>query len=181
MGALMLTATHATALSELPARAGRASAAVRNCSVYERAGEEVALEIAEAGAALPSDAATPSQAPRWTGVRADRISAATNESLDSLTQRVDAGFAAALRSGAYVTHARVALATAEPAWGWSGRRVLIESLVRRAADQRVERYEVVVSVPATPQSEAGARAFDLLDRLMHVVDPRGMLRLQFAH
>lgn len=182
MGALMLTATDATALSELPVRTGRSSAAVlRNCSVLEVAAGEVALEITEAGASLPSEASPPASFVSWMRVPADPIAASHTETLDSLTRRVDAGFVAARRSGAFVTLARVAFGKSEPPWGWAGRRTFIEAIVRRAADQLVERYEVVVCVPEPPQSEAGARAFDLFDQLMHVVDPRGMLRLQFAH
>lgn len=182
MGALMLTATDATALSEPPVRTGRSPAAVlRNCSQLQRVRVEVALEIAEAGAPLLSDATEPVSFISWMRVPANPIAATRTETLDSLTRRVDAGFVAARRSGAQITLARVAFGRDEPPWGWAGRCTFIEALVRRAAEQLVERYEIVVCVPAHPQSESGARSFELFDRLMHVVDPRGMLRLQFAH
>lgn len=182
MGALMLTATHATALREPPVRPGRPpAAALRNCSVVERAAWEVALEIAEAEAVLPAVAAPGSSFVRWLHAPVDHITATKTETLDSFTRRVEAGFVAAWSSGACVTSVRVALGKVEPAWGWRGRRTLIEALVRRAAHQIVERYEVVVCVPASPQSDTGEQAFDLFDRLMHVVDSRGMLRLQFTH
>jgi len=176
MGALMLTATHAKALPGLSANTGRSQSAVlRNCSSFERAARELALEIIEAGAALPPHAVL--------GIpdRAERIAANAAETLDSLTKRMNQRFLSAWRSGACVTLARFALGTSEPAWGWRGRRTLLETLARRAADQLVDRYEIAVMVPASPQSEIGACSFDLLDRLMRVTDSRGMLRLQFSH
>ena len=181
MGALMLTATHAEALPEgafraAPVRTGRTSAAgLRNCSVLERAGWEMALELAEAGATL-----LPPESVGWMHVRQNPIAAATNETLDSFVRRMDASFLAAWSSGAAITLVRTALGSALPSWGWRGRRTLLEGLLRRAADQPVENYELVVIVAAAPLSEAGARAFDLLGELMLVMDPRGTLRLQFA-
>lgn len=176
MGALMMTATHATAAPESPARlGGRPAVLVRNCSILERLRTESVLEVVEAAASLPLDCV------RRTHMRGERINAATRDTLHSLTCRIDAGFAAASRAGACITLVRIAFGSVEPVWGWSGRRRFIQSLLHRAAEQRVDRYEIVVCVPAAPQSEAGARAFDLLDCLMHVMDPRGMLRLQFAH
>lgn len=134
---------------------------------------EVMLEVAEAGAALPANGVC------WMNAPVVRIIAAHGESLESLTDRVDADFDAARCSGAHVVLVWVALGSPKPTWGWSGRRALIEALVRRAADQLIERYEVVVSVTALPHHETEARAFDLLDRLMHVVDSRGTLRMRF--
>ena len=174
MGALMLTATHARAL-ELPVRTGRPMPAVLgNCSVLERAGWEVVLDITEPGAAMPLESAG------WMHVRANPIAANAGETIDSFTRRMDEGFVAAWRSGASVTLARFALGKREPAWGWRGRRTFLEALVRRTASQAVEQYEIAVVVLAPPQSEEGARSFDLLDQLMHVADSRGSLRLLFA-
>lgn len=182
MSALMLTATHAIALSEAPVRTGRPPAAVlRNCSPCELVRNELGLEIVEAGASLPLPAVSPAGFIGWMRVPTEPIVAARTETLDTLIRRVEASFVAARRSGAQITLARVALGREEPPWSWAGRLTFIEALLRRAADQRVERYEIVVCVPAPPQGETGARAFELFDRLMHIVDPRGMLRLQFAH
>ncbi len=181
MGALMLTATDAIALSEPPVRTGRSpAAALRNCSQVEPLWGELALDIAEANAWPPPGPCSRVSFISWMRVAADPIVATRAETLAALTRRVDAGFVAARRSGARITLARVAFGREDPAWGWTGRRTLIEALVRQAAAQLVERYEIVVWLAAPPQSEAGARAFELFDRLMHVVDPRGMLRLQFA-
>ncbi|HEU5073716.1 MAG TPA: hypothetical protein VFU02_06075 [Polyangiaceae bacterium] len=172
----MMTATRATAAPESSARlGGRPAVLVRNGSILEHVRAEAVLEIVEAAASLPPDCV------RRTHVRGERINAASRDTLCSLTCRVDAGFVAASRAGAYITLVRVAFGSVEPNWGWPGRRKFIQALLQRAAEQRIDRYEIVVCVPAPPQSDAGARAFDLLDCLMHVVDPRGMLRLQFAH
>lgn len=180
MGALMLTATDALALSKAPVRKGRpAMAVLRHCRRCDRAHNAVALEIAESGASWPQE--TSPRLGVGLLVPIDSIAATRTETLDSLTRRVEAGFVAAQSSGAQITLARVAFGRHEPPWGWAGRGTFIDALVRRAADQGVERYEVAVCVPAAPQSDTGARAFELFDRLMRVVDPRGMLRLQFAH
>lgn len=179
MGALMLTTPQATSLEEPPVHTGQLLAAeLRNRNVVERAAWEVALDIAEASAVLPIDD-TPH--PHWLHAPWDRIVASTTETLDSLTRRVDAGFVSAWSFGACVALVRVAFGRTEPVWGWSGRSTLIEALVRRASHQLVERYEVVVCVREPPESDGGARAFDLFDRLMRMVDTRGILRLQFTH
>lgn len=176
MGALMLTATHAQALLESPVRTGRPMPAVLgDCSVLERAGWEVVLDVSEPGASMPL------QSVGWMHVRANPIAATAGETIDAFTRRMDAGFVAAWRSGASVTLARFALAKRAPAWGWAGRRTFLEALVRRTASQAVEHYEIAVVVLAPPQSEEGQRCFDLFDQLMHVADTRGSLRLLFAH
>ena len=176
MGALMLTATHAHALLEGPVPTGCLMPAVlEDCSGLERAGWEVVLDVTEPGASMPLESVG------WMHVRANPIAANAGETIDSFTRRMDAGFVAAWRSGGSVTLARFALGKRAPAWGWAGRRTFLEALVRRTASQAVDHYEVAVVVLASPQSEEGARSFDLLDQLMHVADTRGSLRLLFAH
>jgi len=150
-------------------------AVLADCSVLERAGWEVVLDMTEPGASMPLESVG------WMHVRANPIAAIGGETIDGFTRRMDEAFVGAWRSGASVTLARFALGKREPAWGWRGRRMFLEALVRRTASQVVEHYEIAVVVLASPRSEEGVRAFDLLDQMMHVADTRGSLRLLFAN
>lgn len=178
MAALSMTASTAKALTERPVRSSRQSAVIMNFGArpgvccWRR--PKLALQILEAGAPTFTAAAGLEQ------IQTNEIAAKSTDTLESLTQQIDASFVTARRSGASVTFVQLVLASREPAWGWCGRQALLEALVRQAGEQADERYEVALLLVAAPHSEAGARAFELLDRVMPTLDTRGSLRLRFA-
>ena len=179
MAALIMTASTAEALQERPVRSSRTqAAAVVNFGARPRAccwrRPKMALQIMEAGAPTPAAAAGLEQ------IRTNHIAATTTDTLDSLTQQISESFVAADRSGASVAFVRLALARMQPAWGWCGRQALLEALVHHAREQTDEGYEIALLLAAAPHSEAAARAFELVDRLMPTLDPRGALRLRFT-
>jgi hypothetical protein len=135
---------------------------------------KLALQIMEPGAPTFTATADLEQ------IQTNRIAAKSTDTLDSLTQQIEASFIAARQSGASVTFVQLALASTKPAWGWRGRQSLLEALVRQAGEHALERYEVALLLVAAPHSEAGTRAFELLDRVMPTLDTRGSLRLRFA-
>lgn len=174
-----MSASTAEALSVRPVRSSRTqSTAIMNVEARPRAccsrPPKLALQITEAGAPMLTAAAGLEQ------IRTNHIAANTTDTLESLRQQVEASFVAARRSGASVTFVRLVLASMNPAWGWRGRQALLESVVRQAREQTDEGYEIALLLVAGPHSEAAARAFELLDRLMPSLDTRGTLRLSFA-
>lgn len=175
MAALIMAPT-AQAFPERPVRSSRVQSAVVVNLGARRAccSPKMALQIVEAGASTLTAAGLEQ-------IRTDHIAAKTTDTLDSLTQQIDASFVAARRSGTSITFLQLVLASVKPAWGSSGRHTLLDTLVRRARQQTDERYEIALLLAATPHSEAAESAFELLDRLMPSLDTRGTLRLWFAH
>ena len=175
MAALIMTASTAQAFPERPVRSSRVQSAVVVNLGARRAccSPKMALQIVEAGASTLTAAGLEE-------IRTNHIAAKTTDTLDSLTQQIDASFVAARRSGTPITFLQLVLASVKPAWGSIGRHALVDTLVRQARQQTDERYEVALLLAAAPHSEAAESAFELLDRLMPTLDTRGTLRLWFA-